>query len=126
MLTQSRVSDDPTPSAFVAEEPISRTLSRLVEDGRELVAAEIGLVKARASDRITRYRVAATFFAVAGILALAALIALLVGLILTLAPRIGPGLATVAVVGGTLVVVVVLALIGKARLTSSDAGRTPA
>lgn len=87
-----------------------------IDDVRSLVAAEIELAKARAAERITAYRGAVTFFAVAGVLALAGLIALLVGLILSLATLIGPGLATTAVVAGVFAIAIVLAIIGKGRL----------
>ncbi|MGJ3626348.1 hypothetical protein AB5I41_04420 [Sphingomonas sp. MMS24-JH45] len=57
-----------------------------------MVSAEIALAKAKVGDATQRYKAAATFFAVAGVLALAGLIALLVGLIISLATvsRAGP------------------------------------
>lgn len=99
-----------------AEPPVTTLIGQLVDDSRELVSAEVGLYKARASERIGAYKGAAVFFAIAGVLALAALIALLVGLILSLATVIGPGLATLAVVGVTLLIAGVLGMIGKGRL----------
>ena len=53
-------------------------------------------------------------------LALAALVALLVGLIMSLATLIGPGWATAAVVGSVLAICAVLAVIGKGRLAPPD------
>jgi hypothetical protein len=99
------------------DEPgIASLLTRALEDARGLAAAEIALYKARFAERLTAYRGAITFFAIAGVLALAALIALLVGLILSLATLIGPGLATAAVVICVFAIAGVLALIGKRRL----------
>ena len=98
------------------EAPLGSLIGDAVADARALVAAEIELGKARLGERVTAYKGAVTFFAIAGVLALAALIALLVGLILSLATLIGPGLATAAVVLGTLVIAGILALIGKGRL----------
>lgn len=98
------------------ETSITTLVARLTGDAREMAAAEIALAKAKVSDTTQRYKTAASFFAVAGVLALAALIALLVGLILSLATLIGPGLATLAVVGAVLVLAGILAMIGKARL----------
>ena len=95
---------------------VGTLVGRLVEDGRGLASAEIALAKARVGARIGSYKSAIIFFAVAGTLALAALIALLVGLILTLSTLMGPGLATAAVVIGTLVVAAILAMIGKGKL----------
>jgi hypothetical protein len=99
------------------EAGIGQLVSQLAVDAREMAQAEIGLVKARATASITRYKAAAIYFVVAGVLGLAALIALLVGLILSLATLIGPGLATLAVIGGVLLIAVVLALVGRSKLT---------
>jgi len=110
------------PQAVPVAEPETLTalVSQLVDDGRSFVAAEIDLVKARASDKVTRYRNAAIFFAVAGVLALAALIALLVGLVMTLTPLTGPLGATLIVVGAVLVIAGILAMVGKSRLTGEQ------
>lgn len=99
------------------DEGIATLVSQLIDDARGLAGAEVALVKARVNERASAYKNAAVFFVVAGVLALAALIALLVGLILSLATLIGPGLATAAVVGTVLVIAGVLAYIGKGRLT---------
>ncbi len=98
------------------DEGIGALVTQLVDDARGLAGAEIALVKARIGERTSAYKNAAVFFAVAGVLALAALIALLVGLILSLATLIGPGLATAAVVLGTLAIAAVLAIVGKGLL----------
>jgi hypothetical protein len=99
------------------DEGIATLVSQLVDDARGLAGAEVALVKARVGERVTAYKNAAVFFVVAGVLALAALIALLVGLIISLATLIGPGLATAAVVLAVLAIAGVLAIIGKGRLT---------
>lgn len=99
-----------------AKDSIPELLSTLVDDAKAAAQAEVRLRKARLADRVAAYKTAAIFFVVAGVLALAALIALLVGAILSLATLIGPGAATLAVVGIVLVVAAILALIGKARL----------
>lgn len=94
-------------------------VGQLVEDTRGLAKAEIALAKARLGDRVGAYKSAIMFFVVAGVLALAALIALLVGLIETLATLVGPGFATAIVVGVTLAIAVALAIVGKGKLTKS-------
>lgn len=102
----------------VAEtEGIAALVTQLVDDARGLASAEVALVKARVGERTSAYRNAAIFFVVAGVLALSALIALLVGLIISLSTLIGPGLATAAVVLATLAIAGVLAIIGKGRLS---------
>lgn len=102
-------------------ETLTALVSQLVDDGRSFITAEIDLAKARATDKVSRYRSAATFFAAAGILALAALIALLVGLIMTLAPLVGPLGSTLIVVGAVLLIAGILAMVGKSRLAGGQA-----
>lgn len=97
-------------------ETLTTLVGRLVDDSRNLVGAEIALYKARGLERVSRYKSAAIFFVAAGVLALAGLIALLVGLILSLATLIGPLGATAVVVVVVLVAAGVLAMIGKSRM----------
>lgn len=106
-----------------ADEGVSTLVHRAVEDARELARAEVALVKAKVGERTTAYKAAGAYFAVAGVLALAALEALLVGLILSLATLWGPGWATAAVVGGTLVIALVLGLVGKGKLAPAKVAR---
>ena len=98
------------------KESIPGLVARLVDDTRSLAGAEIALYKAKLGERVAAYRNAVVFFAIAGVLALAALIALLVGLILSLATLIGPGLATAAVTIVVLAIAGILAMAGKSRL----------
>lgn len=98
------------------DEPVATLMSRLVDDTRALAGAELALYKAKLGERTTAYKNAAIFFAAAGVLALAALIALLVGLILSLATLVGPGFATAIVVIVVLAIAGVLAVVGKNKL----------
>ena len=104
------------------DESLAALAGRAVEETRGVVSAEIELYKARFAERAAAYQSAAIFFVIAGVLALAALIALLVGLILTLATLIGPGLATAAVVGVVLLVAAVLGIVGKRKLAPANLG----
>ena len=99
------------------DEGVAALVHRVIEDGRELAQAEVALVKARVGERASAWKSAVLFFAIAGVLALAAVIALLVGLILTIATLVGPGWATAIVIGATLLIAAVLGLIGKGKLT---------
>lgn len=110
----ARLADAATPPG------VGALVGRLVEDGRSLVTAEINLAKAKVSARVGAFRTAALLFAVAGVLAFAGLIALLIGLILSLTPVTGPWIATAIVAGGVFLVALVLALIGKARLSTPE------
>lgn len=100
------------------DEGVAALVARLVDDTRDLAGAEIALYKARAGERASAYKNAAIFFVVAGVLALAALIALLVGLIITLATLVGPGFATAIVVVVVLVLAAVLGIVGKGKLAA--------
>ena len=104
------------PHLVVDEVSLPHLVTTAAQDARRLVSAEIELAKAKVSERVSAYSGAATFFGAAAVLALSAVTALLVGLILSLATLIGPGLATAAVVIATLAIAGVLALIGKGRL----------
>ena len=106
----------------LSDESVPELVGRLVEDTRGLVSAEVALYKAKVAERVSAYKTAAIFFAAAGVLGLAALIALLVGLIMTLATLIGPGFATAAVVIGVLTIAAVLALIGRGKLAPPNTG----
>lgn len=100
------------------DERLGELLGRLSTDGKAYVQAEIAYYKALAADRGGKAGVAAAYGAGAAVLALAGLIALLVGLILTLATRLGPGWATLIVVGVTFALAAVLGIMArnKARL----------
>lgn len=106
----------------LSDESVPELVGRLVDDTRGVVAAEVELYKAKAAERVSAYKSAAIFFGAAGVLALAALIALLVGLIMTLATLIGPGFATVVVVFAVLAIAAVLGLIGRGKLARPDTG----
>jgi hypothetical protein len=112
---------EPVPFLTDEDEPLPAMVTRLVGETRALAGAEIAFYKAKFGVTLSAYKTAAIFFAVAGVLALAALIALLVGLIMTLTPHVGPGFATLIVVGVVLVIAVILGLIGKSKLTPSGA-----
>lgn len=110
------IAPDRTAMPLTGQEGLTTLVGRLVDDTREMVSAEIGLYKARAGERIGAYRNAVVFFAVAAVLALGGLLALLVGAIMTLATLVGPGWATLIVVGVVFAIAAILALIGKGKL----------
>jgi hypothetical protein len=115
-VTPFRRAADAVRDKVTPEPGLTDLVSRLTGDAKDVARAEIALQKAKVGEAVARYRNAVIFFAVAGVLALAGLIALLVGLIETLATLTGPGLATLIVVGGTFLIAAVLAVIGKNRL----------
>jgi hypothetical protein len=86
------------------EESIGELLGRLADDAKRFGEAELDYYRALAAEKLEEARTSLWMGAAAAGLLLAASIALVVGLVLTLAPLIGPALATllvVAVSGGT-------------------------
>ncbi|KQN28375.1 hypothetical protein ASF00_11040 [Sphingomonas sp. Leaf34] len=102
------------------DESLSTIVSRLASETRSLATAEVAVYKAKFGETASAYKSAAMFFAVAGVLALAALIALLVGAILTLATVMGPGWSTAIVVVAVLAFAGILAMIGKSKLQTKS------
>lgn len=98
------------------EASIADLVSRVVDDAKEAARAEIDLVKVQATDKVAGYRTPAILFAVAGLLGMAAVPAMLVGLILTLATRIGAGWATLLVIGATILLAGLLGWLGMQRV----------
>lgn len=96
-------------------ETLPELVSRAVDDAKEVARAEIGLVKAQAAAKVAGYRSAAVLFALAAVLALAATIGLVLGLLLTVAQYLGAGWATLAVTGGFLLLAGLLGWLGTRR-----------
>lgn len=109
----------PAPPAPAGEAPpglsIRESFARLVDSGRDLVSAEIEWARLRGQVAATCLRDAALLGVTACLLALAAMVALLVGLILILQPLLGSGWAVVAVVGAALAVAGLLGWLAARR-----------
>jgi uncharacterized RDD family membrane protein YckC len=111
---------DPLTFATGEDESLVSIVGRLATETKSLATAEVAVYKAKFGETASAYKSAAMFFAVAGVLALAALIALLVGAILTVATLVGPGWATAIVVVAVLAVAAILAMIGKSKLQTKS------
>lgn len=81
-------------------------IGQLIEDARALARAEIKLFKSKALDLFRRSRAAILLLLIAACLAFASLVALMLGLVLALAPLVGAALA------GVILLVAGLALAG--------------
>lgn len=103
------------------DEGIRDLFGRLREDGTTYVKAEVAFYKELAAERGKRAGIAAAFGVGAAVLALAALITLLVGLVMTLSPSVGPGLATLIVVVVTLAIAGVLGFMARSRFAAATA-----
>lgn len=79
-------------------EGLGALLTRLVEDGKDAARAELGYYRAVAQEKLRDISASLWMAAVAIGLALSAMIALVVGLVFTLATLVGPALATLIVV----------------------------
>ncbi|MEG3164304.1 phage holin family protein [Sphingomonas sp. PB2P19] len=109
----------PDPATYLPDhdEALPELVTRLVGETRALAGAEVAVYKAKFGITLAAYKTAAMFFAVAGTLAFAALIALLVGAIMALSTIMHPGWATAIVVGVVLVIAGILGFVGKSKLT---------
>ncbi|MBA3895656.1 MAG: phage holin family protein [Sphingomonadaceae bacterium] len=92
-------------------------LARVVDEGEDFIRAEVGLYRAQAGRKLLDARWAVALLGGAIVLAQGATIALLVGLIMALTPRIGPAWATLVVIGVTLAIVALLVKVGLTRLS---------
>lgn len=89
-----------------AEEGVGELIGRLVEDGKGFARAEIEYYRTLAASKVGEARAGLILGITALVIAFCSVTALLVGLILSLTPLVGPGLATL------IVIVVALALAG--------------
>ncbi|MET0249169.1 MAG: hypothetical protein ABW164_05520 [Sphingobium sp.] len=105
-----------TPLEAERDEGVRATISRFVADGRAYAQAEAERQKLRATIVMGGVRDALIFGVVALLLAVAAVIAFLVGLIITLTPLIGPLGATATVVIVTFAIVAILLVLAKKRI----------
>lgn len=106
----------------IGEEGIGTLFSRLIDEGRELVRAEINLYRQITLNRLLRSRAAVVLAVAAVLLAQGAVTALLIGFVLGLAQWLGP-------VGSGLVVaaigLVIAALLLRAALKGFAAAAEP-
>jgi hypothetical protein len=96
--------------------PIGQLFSQLVDDGKRYARAEVEFYKAKAADKAEPLKKAAIFGGLAVTLALSAVTALLVGLILALAPQVGPFAATLIVVLATFAIAGLLGYLAYQRV----------
>jgi len=106
----------PDIGADTARPTIAALFQQLVDDGRALVRAELRLYRAEAGRRALSGGLAAGLIIGALTLAQGALIALLIGIMLALAPHIGPLRAVAAVSGGALVICALLVWLGLRQI----------
>ena len=91
------------------EEGLGDVFARLVDEGKGCAQAEIGYYRTLVRSKLRDARSMLWMGAAALALAQAASVALVVGLVLTLSPLVGPGWATLIVVVATCLVAGVMA-----------------
>lgn len=102
-----------------SQESLTELVSRVVDDAKGVARAEIAVVKAQAGAKVAGYRTAAILLVAAYYLGTAALVGLVVGLIMTLTPRVGPGWATLIVIGAVVLLAGLLAKLGLDRIKAA-------
>ncbi|HEX8302325.1 phage holin family protein [Sphingomonas sp.] len=90
------------------DEGIGELLGRLVEDGKGYAQAEIGYYRTLARSKLRDATAMLWMGATALVLAFVALVALAVGLVLTLSSLVGPGWATLIVFTGITAIAAIL------------------
>lgn len=101
---------------------IGTLVGQLVEDGKGYARAELGYYRALATERMRAAKSGAIFLVAGLVLFHGALIALFVGLVLSLATLVGPVSATLIVVLVASVIGGVLAKIGLSHLARAKTG----
>lgn len=96
--------------------PIGQLFSQLVDDGKRYARAEVEFYKTKAADKAEPVKWAAIYGGAALTLALSAVTALLVGLIRSLEPQVGPFAATLIVVLATFAVAGLLGWMAYGRI----------
>jgi len=106
-----------------AEESIGELIGRLVEDGKGVARAEIDYYRTLVATKLGEARAGLILGIAALVIALCSVTALLVGLILSLTPLIGSGLATLIVIVAALTLAALLGWLAYrhiARLFGSE------
>lgn len=108
------------------EESIGDLFGRLIEDGRSYAKAEIEVVRQIARHRAGKARNGAILLGIGAVLLLAALIALMLGLVLGLAVLIGPvpaGLAIAVLFAGVGSILIRYGTVGLRALAGDEEER---
>ncbi len=98
---------------------IPQLLGQLASDTGDFARTEIAFLRATAGERASYAMPGIIMVAVGTALASGSVVALLVGLVIWLAPAIGTGWAILASIGGSLIVAIILFRLGTARLKNT-------
>lgn len=115
-MTQEPTESVAEPHTEPQDESVRQVFSRLYADGRAYAEAEVNRQKLRAGLVSGGVRDAAIFAVAGAMLLFATVVACFVGIILLLSPHLGAGWATLAVLGGGVIVTLILLLLAKGRI----------
>lgn len=121
MLDSTSYQNDASADDAAAERSLAEDIKALVSDGRLLAEAEIDFHKKRVAYGAKEAPKIAASFAIAGVLAFFAVMALVVGLVLALGQIITYWGSTAVVTIGLLIIAYVFAMRGKSRLAKMKA-----
>lgn len=110
------VQESHAPEPRTPDESVREVMARLYADGRAYASAEAEKQKLRVGIIGGAVRNAVIFATVALMLLFASIVAFLIGLIIALAPRLGPLWATFAVLGASMIVALLLLLLAKSSI----------
>jgi lysylphosphatidylglycerol synthetase-like protein (DUF2156 family) len=118
--------ESPAGEPVPADPSLAEDVSALLEDGRTYLEAELQFQKSRAAFVLDRGKAGAAYGVAAAGLVHLALVALVVGAVLSLETLVGPLAATGIVVAVLAVIAIILALAARKRFarTSSAFGET--
>jgi hypothetical protein len=108
-------------AADVAAPPLSRPslstlFTRLISEGEAFIRAEVRLYRAQATRKVFSAGMIVALVTFAIMLLQALIVAILIGVILTIAPWVGMGWAVVIVSVATLALIAIAGLIARARV----------
>lgn len=116
--------EDPVPLSTSAAGPtaprasLSTLFTRLISEGEAFIRAEISLYKAQATRKAFSAGLIIAMIGGAVMLLQALIVAILIGIIMTIAPAVGIGWAVVIVAVGTSTLIATAALIARARISN--------
>lgn len=93
---------DKQPDDQAAEKPLAEQVQEVVDDAKALVGTEIAFYRAKINANIDATKKILAYFGLGVAILTAGLTALIYGALITLAPYIGPGGATIVIAGGAI------------------------
>jgi hypothetical protein len=97
---------------------LSALFARLIAEGEAYIRAEVRLYRAQATKKAFSAGLVVGLIGAAIMLLHALIVVILIGIIMTIAPSVGTGWAVLIVAVGTLALIAICVLIGRARIST--------